>query len=46
MFTQCIVRKVYYIASFEILTIWIRKVLLYFDLISSRFKEAISHLEW
>ena len=41
MFTQCIVRKVYYIASFEILTIWIRKKRMYFDFISSRFKEEL-----
>ena len=46
MFTLYIASEVHYIASFEILTIWIRKVFMYFDSISSRFKEELSHLEW
>ena len=46
MFTPYIASEVHYIASFEILTIWIRKVFMYFDSISSRFKEEIPHLKW
>ena len=46
MFTLYIASEVHYIASFEILTIWIRKKLMYFDFISSRFKEELPNLKW